>query len=170
MSVQDQASGLRQWADQQRLQQASDDQAAAPAEVLTAYTRAPKAPAKPLAVVGLAHPGHDESYVKGRLSQWASLGRRWAGDPEDWLIKLIDPERDELASLTSRYQHWALWVDSDADGFRHMYRVLRQVAENGGPKRLLALHEPHLPRRGLLDNLRDAAANYLDIELLLLAR
>ena len=37
-------------------------------------------------------------------------------------------------------------------------------------RRLLALHEPHLPRQGLLDNLRDAAAHYLQIELLLLAR
>lgn len=169
MSLHDQASGLRQWAEQQRMQHATDE-AAAPAEVLTAYRPAPKVPARPLAIVGLTRYGHDESYVKGRLSQWAALGRRWAGDPDDWLIKLIDPERDALATLTSRYQHWALWVESDADAFRHMYRVLRQVSENGGPKRLLALHEPNLPRKGLLDNLRNAAANYLDIELLLLAR
>ena len=51
-----------------------------------------------------------------------------------------------------------------------MYRVLRQLREHGGPRRLLALHEPHLPRRGLLDNLGNASARYLDIELLLLAR
>jgi hypothetical protein len=80
------------------------------------------------------------------------------------------PDSASLTDLAERYSRWALWINSDADAFATMYRVLRQLREHGGPRRLLALHEPHLPRRGLLDNLGNASARYLDIELLLLAR
>lgn len=199
MSGQDQAAGLRKWADLQRQQRDTDEggqdaasDEVAPAAAVTAddaaaYTQeamaptvasaaepatvTPPRPQTPLVVVGLPHTGAaQEDKVRGRLGQWSALGRQWAGDPQDWKIQVVMADTLSLATLAKEHARWALWVSSDADAFATMYRVLRQVKENGGPKRLLALHEPHLPRQGLLENLRDAAGHYLDIELLLLAR
>lgn len=199
MSGQDQAAGLRKWADLQRQQRAAEDEpqdaqdaTAAPAAPVTAEEAAvhtqdamaptvasaaepatvtPPRPQKPLVVVGLPNTGAEQvDKVRGRLGQWSALGRQWAGDPQDWKIQVVMADTPSLATLAKAHARWALWVSSDADAFASMYRVLRQVREHGGPRRLLALHEPHLPRQGLLENLRDAAAHYLDIELLLLAR
>ncbi|ATH76937.1 hypothetical protein PZ78_12180 [Vreelandella venusta] len=199
MNGQDQAAGLRKWADLQRQQRGeqpdepaadapsvdtstSDKEVAqtnvgtdasetAPKEVASAAASvaAPR-PTRTLVIVGLSSAGalHVDK-VKGRLAQWASLGRQWAGDPQEWDVKVASPEAGSMAAL-AHHPHWALWVSSDAEAFASMYRALRQMREQGGPRRLLALHEPHLPRQGLLDNLRDAAAHYLQIELLLLAR
>lgn len=186
MSAQDQAAGLRKWADLQRQQrqEPSEDSAIeeakeeAPAvEAMPAAALADPATVKPpvsqtpLIVVGLPNRGEQQvANVKGRLAQWSVLGRRWAGDPDDWDIHIVNVETTNLAPLKQRYARWALWVNSDAEAFGQMYRTLRHVRDNGGPRQLLALHEPHLSRRGLLDNLRGAAADYLQIELLLLAR
>ena len=198
MSGQDQAAGLRKWADLQRQQRAAQDEpqdthaSAAPASPVSTEEAAvhtqdalaptvaaatepatvtPPRPQKPLVVIGLPHAGAAQvDKVRGRLGQWSALGRQWAGDPQDWQIQVVMADTPSLAMLAKEHARWALWVTSDADGFASMYRVLRKVREHGGPRRLLALHEPHLPRQGLLENLRDAAAYYLDIELLLLAR
>ncbi len=186
MSGQDQASGLRKWANLQRQQQQADapvDVAAAEhvpentTPLLTptlAALEEPVAPPKPkisLIVVGLPGSGAPQvNKVKARLGQWSTLGRSWAGDPDDWDIRIVMAETSDLAPLRDQYCRWALWVNSDADAFAAMYRTLRQLRERGGPRRLLALHEPHLPRQGLLDNLREAADYYLNMELLVLAR
>ncbi|MBR2513332.1 MAG: hypothetical protein IKE45_04785 [Halomonas sp.] len=188
MSSQDQAAGLRKWADLQRQQRGEMPEDTLPDEPVPAEpvskeaasvyaasamvptVEAPPTPKQPLVVVGLSTHQHQVNKVRSRLSQWSALGRRWAGDPDGWDIHLVDPATANLPLLVARYPRWALWVSSDADAFMPMYRVLRQVHDNKGPKRLLALHEPHLPRQGLLDNLREAAAGYLDTELLLLAR
>ena len=189
---QDQAAGLRQWADTQRLKQAqatsvepleTETEAEKASETLAQSVFMPPPPIpepaesplirskKTLFIVGL--PGHgvpSAKQVKRRLAQWADLGRHWAGDPDDWAIHVVKADASELAQLSAKNTRWALWVNSEADAFAQMYRVLRQARENGGPRRLLALHEPHLPRQGLLSNLREAAAHYLATDLLLLAR
>ncbi|MBR9902628.1 MAG: hypothetical protein GYB15_01540 [Gammaproteobacteria bacterium] len=188
MSEQDQASGLRKWANLQRQQQqaegAVDVAAAEPVaehvSPLSTPTRtaleeprtvAPPRPKIPLIVVGLPGRGVVQvSKVKARLGQWSTLGRNWAGEPDDWDIRIVMAETSELAQLSDQYSRWALWISSDADAFATMFRTLRQLHEGGGPRRLLALHEPHLPRQGLLDNLREAADYYLNMELLVLAR
>ncbi|WNL42164.1 hypothetical protein RN347_16305 [Halomonas sp. PAMB 3264] len=121
----------------------------------------------PLAVVGLGSKQREP--VIARLDEWSRLGRRWAATPESWEVVPVDADAP-LQALCARYSRWALWVRSDAEAFAAMYRTLRLVSEHQGPKRLLALHEPGLPRAGLLENLRAAAAAYLGIELLLLAR
>ena len=192
MSAQDQAAGLRKWADLQRQQRQAesvesdptgDELAAEPLAAMTdsltvlptaaqaPTTAPPSVPQKPLIVIGMPNGGDQQvARVKGRLAQWAVLGRRWAGDPDDWDIHIVNAGAANLGQLKERFPRWALWINSDADAFAQMYRSLRQVQENGGPRQLLALHEPDLPRRGLLDNLREAASYYLDIELLLLVR
>ena len=158
MSDQDQASGLRKWANLQRQQQQAESQVPSKAKI-------------PLIVVGLPSGGAPQvSRVKARLGQWSTLGRSWAGDPNDWDIHIAMAETSDLAQLCDQYSRWALWISSDADAFAAMYRTLRQLHERGGPRRLLALHEPDLPRQGLLDNLRGAAEYYLNMELLVLAR
>lgn len=190
MSEQDQASGLRKWANLQRQQQQAEetvDVAAAEhvseseqtsslltptaAMVEEPTTTAPPQPKIPLIVVGLPGSGAAQvNKVKARLGQWSTLGRSWAGDPDDWDIHIAMAETSDLAQLSAQYSRWALWISSDADAFAAMYRTLRQLSERGGPSRLLALHEPHLPRQGLLDNLSGAAEYYLNMELLVLAR
>lgn len=196
MSEKDQASGLRKWADLQRQQQHEE----APADAVKANVAAaehmpehtspllaptidvpkvaeveePTVPARakiPLVVVGLPGSGAPNVHkVKARLEQWSALGRSWAGDPDDWDIRIVMAGAANLAQLRDDVNRWALWVNSDADAFAAMYRTLRQLREGGGPSRLLALHEPHLPRQGLLDNLREAADYYLNMQLLVLAR
>ncbi|TVP50514.1 MAG: hypothetical protein EA345_04900 [Halomonas sp.] len=190
MSGQDQAAGLRKWANQQRQEQQADAPLdVAPAEYVSETMRespllaptespvvspvmvAPPKPKTPLVVVGL--PGSGASNVrkvKARLGQWSALGRSWAGDPDDWEVRIVMADADNLPHWRDNYPRWALWISSDADAFAAMYRTLRQLREGGGPNRLLALHEPHLPRQGLLDNLRGAAEYYLKMELLVLAR
>ncbi|GEN27934.1 hypothetical protein HVA01_15800 [Halovibrio variabilis] len=194
MSEQDQASGLRKWANLQRQQQAEEASvdvsaaeyvaehvaesvqepplAAATASAVVAPVAAkPPGPKIPLVVVGLPGSGAPQvSKVKARLGQWSALGRSWAGDPDDWDIHIVKAEATNLAQLRDEYSRWALWINSDADAFAAMYRTLRLLREHGGPNRLLALHEPHLPRQGLLDNLREAADYYLSMQLLVLAR
>lgn len=188
MSEHDQASGLRKWANLQRQQQQAEgavDVAAAEhvpehtspllAPTLSAVeepaTVVPPKPKIPLIVVGLPSSGAPQvKKVKARLGQWSALGRSWAGDPDDWDIRIAMAETSDLTQLCDQYSRWALWISSDADAFAAMFRTLRQLHERGGPRRLLALHEPHLPRQGLLDNLRQAADYYLNMELLLLAR
>lgn len=192
MSEQDQASGLRKWANLQRQQQQADapinDEASvAAAKPISEHTSpllaptlapaeepvaaAPPKPKTPLVVVGPSGSGAPNvSKVKARLEQWSALGRSWAGEPDEWEIRIVRADAANLAQLRDECSRWALWVNSDADAFAAMYRTLRQVSECGGPSRLLALHEPHLPRQGLLDNLREAAEYYLKMELLVLAR
>lgn len=188
MSEKDQASGLRKWASLQRQQQQTEgtvDVATAEpvhehtsplltptvAAVEEPTTLAPPKPKIPLIVVGLPSSGAPQvSKVKARLGQWSTLGRSWAGDPDDWDIRIVMTETSDFAQLRDQYSRWALWISSDADTFAAMFRTLRQLHERGGPRRLLALHEPHLPRQGLLDNLREAADYYLNMELLVLAR
>ena len=189
MSEQDQASGLRKWANLQRQQQAEGDVDVAAAEhilepehaspllepttatVTAPATPAPPKPKIPLVVVGL--PGStagQANKVRARLGQWSALGRSWAGSPDDWDIHIAMAETSDLPQLREQYSRWALWISSDADTFAVMFRTLRQLHERGGPRRLLALHEPDLPRQGLLNNLREAADYYLNMELLVLAR
>lgn len=185
MNDQDQAAGLRRWANQQRQQQSDSapaepvDPAEQTASLLTpapvappvTETRLPPRSKTPLVVVGLPSSGEsDISLVRARLGEWSALGRRWAREPDDWDIKIVMAEASDLAHLRNHYMHWALWVDSNADAFAAMYRTLRHLRERGGPNRLLALHEPYLPRQGLLDNLKEAAECYLNMELLVLAR
>lgn len=191
MSEQDQASGLRKWASLQRQQQQAgapvDDEASVEAaQPISEHTSplsvpmaapeepaavAPAKPKTPLVVVGLPGRGAPSvNKVKERLEQWSALGRNWAGEPDEWEVRIVMADASNLAQLRGECNRWALWVNSDADAFAAMYRTLRQVSEGGGPHRLLALHEPHLPRQGLLDNLREAAEYYLKMELLVLAR
>ncbi|XKH60328.1 hypothetical protein LG290_00655 [Halomonas sediminis] len=167
MSDKDQAAGLRKWANLQRQQKDSNEEAASDAP-------APPAQPKvrlPLVVVGLPGTTAAQAHkVKERLSQWAALGRKWAGDPEQWEIHVVAADAPEVATLTRQYRRWALWVESDAEAFVQAFRILRLLHDAGGPRRLLALHEPGLSRRGLLDNLHEAAHYYLGTDLLVLAR
>jgi len=122
-------------------------------------------------VVGLPGTGSTQANrVRERLEQWSALGRQWAGQPENWDIHIVAPDDPSLHDYARKHSRWALWVNSHADSFANTFRILHQLQEAGGPKRLLALHEPHLSRAGLLSNLQAAARNYLEIELLILAR
>lgn len=188
MSDHDQAAGLRQWANLRNGQTRASASPPAPsasgdaehrdnaqvadasvtnAQDANAHVAGAQVTKTPLAVVGLG--SKNPAPVIARLDEWARLGRRWAGSPQSWDIVPVEAGAS-LGPLCARYARWALWVRSDADAFAAMYRTLRLVAEHRGPRRLLALHEPGLPREGLLDNLQKAATNYLNIELLILAR
>ena len=121
-------------------------------------------------VVGLPGTGSTQvNRVRERLEQWSSLGRQWAGKPENRDIHIVMPDDPALHQFAREHSRWALWIHSHADSFAGTFRTLHQLQEAGGPRRLLALHEPHLPRAGLLSNLQAAARTYLEIELLILA-
>ncbi|APR03307.1 hypothetical protein [Thauera chlorobenzoica] len=142
---------------------------AAPARALDPASAAPRETAPcTLMVLGL---GESRSGLAAEvLEAWARAGKRWVGDPARWRIVAVDAASPQLAPLCAQQPRWALWVEGEGDAFRRAYRVLRQLAAAGGPRRLLALHPPGWPRRGLLANLQQVAASCLGIELVVLAR
>ncbi|HSH47621.1 MAG TPA: hypothetical protein VK991_03435 [Halomonas sp.] len=160
----DQAAGLRNWASTDRSgvsSSASDDIA----------PRGQTTPAHTLIVIGLPGNAPDAATrVTELLDHWQGQGHRWIGSPLHWRVVPLDLESPHLATLARHQSRWALWVDADAEAFRRAFSVLRRLHERHGPRRLIAVHSPHLPRRGLLENLRQAAASCLGIELLVLAR
>ncbi len=154
----DQAASLRAWA----LEKARDAQHAAQGVALAPGVH-------DIVVAGLPVDG-DEAVrlVRARLERWADLGFRWAGDPEQWRVNALDGSGD-LPERAARSRRWALWVDTDIRAFRKGYEALGELREHGAPSRVLALHEPGLSRKGLLDNLSRLAAAYFDIELVVLS-
>ncbi|MDR5861385.1 hypothetical protein QC758_00180 [Halomonas campisalis] len=192
----DQAAGLRQWASASGQASSAEQCPQHVAEALLALAsrdapggsparqpaptasagrprHAARSPdsAATLMVVGL--PGSAERHtrrVSELLQVWADEGRRWVGDPRAWRVVALAADSPHLPVLAGQQSRWALWVDSDAEAFRRAYRVLKQVAEQGGPQRLLAVHPPDVGPEGLLENLRCAADRYLGIDLLVLAR
>lgn len=164
MTAADQAAGLRRWAEQF----AAVQPAAAEVEVVEAVP-APAEPPVTLLVVGV--PGAAAARprrVQGVLARWAANGHRWVGAPTRWKVVPLDPDSPHLDVLASQQSRWALWVGDDEEAFRRAWRQLRTLREHGGPARLLVLHDGIATNAGLLDNLRQAAASYLQVELLLI--
>ncbi|WP_234269698.1 hypothetical protein [Billgrantia ethanolica] len=124
-----------------------------------------------LMVLGL--PGTAERHtarVSELLESWAHEGRHWVGDPRAWRIVALSISSPHLSLLAAQQSQWALWIDDDLEAFRRGYRMLKQISEQGGPRRLIAVHPPGVGRQGLLSNLQYVAEAYFDIELLVLAR
>lgn len=160
----DQAAGLRRWAEQFA---AGQPPALEPEVVAVAPVRAE--PAVTLLAVGV--PGAPDARarrVQAVLARWAANGHRWVGSPTRWKVVPLDPDSPHLDVLASQQSRWALWVGDDEEAFRRAWRQLRTLREHGGPARLLVLHDGIATNAGLLDNLRQAAASYLQVELLLI--
>ncbi|UYG02052.1 hypothetical protein OCT51_12655 [Halomonas sp. LR3S48] len=193
----DQAAGLRQWANgesqdcpahvaemlvelaagggsSEARSQAAPRPSAKPASTSAAVTPPRKAgSAQPVTLMVLGLPGTAERHttrVSELLESWAGEGRRWIGDPRSWRIVALPIDSPHLPLLVTQQSHWALWVDDDLEAFRRGYRMLRQISEQGGPQRLIAVHPPGVGRQGLLANLQYVADAYFGIELLVLAR
>ena len=165
MAAADQAAGLRRWAEQF----AAVQPAAAEVEVVEAVP-APAEPPVTLLVVGV--PGAAAARprrVQGVLARWAANGHRWVGAPTRWKVVPLEADSPHLAVLASQQSRWGLWVGDDEDAFRRAWRQLRTLREHGGPSRLLLLHDGIPSGAGLLDNLRQAALGYLQVDLLVLA-
>lgn len=163
----DQAAGLRRWA----------AQLARPGEVDAGSLASaqPERGAEPvtLLVVGLPvspsrSQGSPAQRVQAALARWRANGHRWVGDPARWKVVAIEVDSPHLTVLASQQPRWALWVDGDGDGFRRAYRTLCRLRERGGPQRILVLHDGIVSHAGLLHNLQQAAAGFLQVELLLL--
>ncbi|PMR74126.1 hypothetical protein [Billgrantia endophytica] len=184
----DQASGLRQWASNMSAPSDADcplHVAQALLELASKGRPASRRPARPGAP-GLAEPRRGDAVtlmvlglpgsgmrhgqrVTELLTLWSRQGRQWVGDPAAWRIVPLAANDPNIPALVSQQARWALWVDSDLEAFRRAYRVLKQIAEWGGPRRLLVVHPPRVGREGLLGNLR-AAASLMGIDLVVLAR
>ncbi|MEQ6887172.1 hypothetical protein ABE957_00590 [Halomonas sp. CS7] len=164
MSAVDQAAGLRQWAGTQCTPEAPRAHAA-PSRGTPAG-----APPRTLVVVGLPGASPDQARrVVTLLEHWAARGQRWVSDPARWRVVPLAVTSPHLPALLDQQSRWALWVGSDPDAFRRAFAVLRRLHERQGPRRLLAVHAPELPRQGLLNNLRQAAWGCLGIDLLVMA-
>ncbi|RUO59072.1 hypothetical protein [Pseudidiomarina insulisalsae] len=134
----DQAEGLRQWASQQQR---------------VRYT---------VPVVGLPE-GRSMAVCHQVLERWQQQGHSWIGDPADW--HFVAGERQELAE----HPRWALWLEDDINGFRRAYQALKVVAaRDNGPRQLLVLHESLPSQRGLLENVRQVAAQFFAIKLVII--
>lgn len=160
MTTSDQAAGLRQWAGAKSAPSSHNGDGSDDASVRIT-----------LVVVGLPgkSPYHTQR-VLDLLEHWAGQGRRWVGSAAQWRVAPVDVTSPDLPLLLTQQPRWALWVDNDPDAFRRAFRLLTRLAERRGPRRLLAVHSPDLPRRGLLDNLKQAARGCLGIELLVMAK
>lgn len=160
----DQAAGLRRWAEQQGAGSGEPSVAALSSGIA-------EAPRPTLMVVGLPSGAQRQRLerVRQTLQRWQANGHAWVGDPAHWQLVALDEDSPHLHTLACQQPRWALWVEGDPDGFRRAYRCLRRLREGGGPTRLLVLHPGFASHAGLLDNLRQAAGAFLEIELLLLA-
>ncbi|MNC13501.1 hypothetical protein SAMN05216201_10875 [Pseudomonas linyingensis] len=159
----DQAAGLRRWAEQ--FGPVGDVQVSMEAAAPTERTVEPVT----LLVIGVPGlPSNQIRRVQATLARWQANGHRWVGDLTRWKVVALEADSPHLAVLASQQSRWALWVEGDADGFRRVYRTLRRLREQGGPQRLLVLHDGIASHAGLLRNLQQAAAGFLDTELLLL--
>ncbi|MGM0537395.1 MAG: hypothetical protein ACQEUN_03130 [Pseudomonadota bacterium] len=160
MTVIDQAAGLRQWAGARHAPSPRQGEDGAPAHA-----------GRTLVVVGL--PGtsaHHTQRVLQLLDHWATQGRRWVGSPAMWRVAPVTVTSPHLTLLLKQQPRWALWVGNDPEAFRRAFAILTRLRDLGAPRRLLAVHSPDMPRRGLLDNLQQAALSCLGIELLVMAR
>ncbi len=176
----DQAAGLRAWAASLgRPEPAADSlpeptpsvtSGAGASQAETSWAEVAEAPTTTLMVVGLpgTAPAQAER-VTELLEHWAGQGRRWVGDPRRWKVVPLPTSSPHLAVLAQQQPRWALWVGADGEAFRRALAVLGRLSEGGGPRRLIAVHPPGMPRRGLLDNLRQAARHYFGIDLLVMA-
>ncbi|GAB3460281.1 hypothetical protein [Azotobacter salinestris] len=159
----DQAAGLRRWAEQH-----GGGAGEAPVAALSSGT--PEEPRPTLMVVGLP-PGAQRQRlerVRRTLQRWKANGHAWVGDPSRWQLVALEESSPHLHTLACQQSRWALWVEGDPDSFRRAYQCLRLLREGGGPTRLLVMHPGFDSHAGLLDNLRQAARTFLEIELLLL--
>lgn len=154
-SFNDQAAGLRQWADAH-----TDD-----AERESGHDESRQS-SRVLMVVGL--PGNDTAPVQHLLSAWSKQGLRWVGDPLAWRVVPMAADDRHLAILAKQQQRWALWIEPGSDAFRRAYRQLKQLQAHQGPHCLLLLHAGITSRRGLLDNLQAAAGSFLGMQLIVL--
>ncbi|WP_224749851.1 hypothetical protein [Halomonas sp. ML-15] len=162
MSFKDQAAGLRQWAGESSAAEpvaSSPPGASRTRQVESAMAR------RTLMVVGL--PANDAAPVYRLLESWRRQGQAWVGEPSAWRVVPLTTDSHHLPVLAEQQMRWALWIDSDPEAFRRSYRLLKQLAERGGPSCLMALHPRLSTSRGLLNNLRQAAAEFLGIRLLL---
>ena len=126
----------------------------------------PPAPRRLLMVLGL--PGGDEADtrpVSEALARWQAAGQQWVGEVDAWRIVPTSVDSPHLSTLVGEQSRWALWVGNDADAFRRTYRLLKRLAQRGGPRRLLLVHPPLASRVGLLANLQQAAASFFGFEL-----
>jgi hypothetical protein len=152
VDTQDQASGLRLWAEQNRADHAS------------AKVRPAHEPERTLMLFGSRQqPGQGQN----TLVRWHQQGHRWIGNPERWRIVAVNICEDDLPALARKQPRWGLWIDDGPDATRHALQDLRQLHERGGPLNLLVLHTGQC-RRDHLDHLRDVAWRYLGIRLLLI--
>lgn len=155
MSQTDQAAGLRRWA---------ETQPEPPARAVDAQS-----PLRVLMTLGLPDGADaDVAPVSQALERWHGQGQRWIGDPVAWRVVALDAYSPHLAVLTTQQPRWALWVGDDLDGFRRAYLTLKRVHLHSGPSRLLLVHPPLPSRVGLLDNLQQAASQFLGIDLLVI--
>lgn len=155
----DQAASLRAWA----LEKTQAAQSTRESAVAHPGTRE-------LVVTGLAAASPAQlDLVYGRLEAWQSRGYSWVGQPHDWVLIPLALNATAIDRAQCGCKHWALWIDNDIRAFDKGYRGLKLVSSLGGPSQLLALHEPGMRRKGLLDNLANIAAAYFGIQLVVLA-
>jgi len=122
-------------------------------------------------VVGL--PGTSAQHiglVHDRLAKWAKKGYRWAGEASAWEIVPVPVAGKPRPVFGFDSKHWALWVGSDLQAFNKGYQMLKGLSTLKAPRSILALHEPGMSKKGLLDNLCSIGATYFGIELVILAR
>ncbi|GAB2798148.1 hypothetical protein GCM10027040_25970 [Halomonas shantousis] len=170
----DQAAGLRRWAEAQ-----SGDSPLG-AESSVSRTSAPESPApgsstpvpqvrRMLMTVGLpTSPPAASRRVMEALERWQRQGHRWVGKAHAWRVVALDVRSPHLPALVQQQTHWALWVEHDPEGFRRAYLAIKRLRLAGGPRRLLVVHAGLSPSAGLLVNLQQSAARFLDTELLIL--
>lgn len=120
-----------------------------------------------LMVLGL--PPSCVELVRDTLCHWADQGRHWVGAAQQWHVQPVLASDPGISGWLATQQRWALWVDTDAEAFRRAWRHLLALVEAGGPRQLLLIHPRDVSRAGLLENLQQAAAQFLDVELVVLA-
>nr|WP_298376206.1 hypothetical protein [uncultured Halomonas sp.] len=182
MSQVDQAAGLRRWAQSQAPVASAAVESSSVVEPTTEIESSVDSVSqfdssqadtnhamKVLVTLGLPRGADaDVSPVMDALTRWHAQGQRWVEDPESWRILPLSMSSPHFPALVTQQSRWALWVGDDLDGFRRAYAMLKRLAQQGGPRRLLLVHSPLPSRAGLLNNLQQVAAQFLNMQLLVI--
>lgn len=153
----DQAAGLRDWANKN----------SGSAERTAGSKGSATVPERTLVVLGLPSQNDgDTQPVRKQLARLAEQGRRWVGDPQEWELIPAEFVHTGISELAERFPRWALWVEPDTNGFQRAYNAMRKLHVNNGPTRILLLHPPVLSTRGLINNVRECARNFFNLDLI----
>lgn len=171
----DQAAGLRAWAAASKSEapHANTQGASESGPSGSRASASDRSREKTQNLLVIAHPYSTEvaTHASEAILRYHQEGRQWVGDPNQWNIVVRSPLDEDFLEYAQRFGRWALWLDTDVQGFQRAYHTLKDLQHRcSKTPRMLLMHPPVQSRRGLVNNVQQIARDFFQIELLVLQR